>query len=53
MGALWRHFGVNVGIYGSLWGAFGISFGSVLVSVGDFGSLDDHFAMIVESLWVY
>ena len=27
--------------------------GSVLVSVGDFGSLDGRFAMIVESLWVY
>ena len=27
--------------------------GSVWVSVGDFGSLDGHFAMIVESLWVY
>ena len=36
---------------GSLWGDFGISLGSVWVSVGDFGSLDGHFAMIVESLW--
>ena len=27
--------------------------GSVWVSVGDFGSLDGHFAIIVESLWVY
>ena len=36
-----------------LWAYFGISLGSVWVSVGDFGSLDGHFAMIVESLWVY
>ena len=27
--------------------------GSLWVSVGDFGSLDGHFAIIVESLWVY
>ena len=27
--------------------------GSVWVSVGDFGSLGGHSAMIVESLWVY
>ena len=27
--------------------------GSVWVSVGDVGSLDGHFAIIVESLWVY
>ena len=27
--------------------------GSVWVSVGDFGSLDGHFTIIVESLWVY
>ena len=27
--------------------------GSVWVFVGDFGSLDDHFTIIVESLWVY
>ena len=30
-----------------------MSLGSVWVSVGDFGSLDGHLAMIVESLWVY
>ena len=30
-----------------------MSLGSVWVSVGDFGSLDGHFAMIVESPWVY
>ena len=33
--------------------AFGITLGSVWVSVGDFGSLDGHFTVIVESLWVY
>ena len=38
---------------GSLGGDFGVSLGSVWVSVGDFGSLDGHFAMIVESLCVY
>ena len=27
--------------------------GSVSISVGDFGSVDGYFAMIVESLWVY
>ena len=37
----------------SVLGQFRVSFGSVWVSVGDFGSLDDQFAMIVESLWVY
>ena len=29
-----------------------VSSGSVWVSVGDFGSLDDYFGTIVESLWV-
>ena len=42
--------GVTLGL---LWAYFGISLGSVWVSVGDFGSLDGRFAMIVESLWVY
>ncbi len=53
LGSLWehlRHMGVTLG---SLWRYFGISLGSVWVSVGDFGSLDSRFAMIVESLWVY
>ena len=36
-----------------LLGHFGVSLGSVLVSVGDFASLDGHVAVIVESLWVY
>ena len=40
-------------ILGSVLGQFRVSLGSVWVSVGDFGSLDGHFAMIVESLWVY
>ena len=53
LGLLWhhlRHMGVTLG---SLGGDFWISLGSVWVSVGDFGSLDSHCAMIVESLWVY
>ena len=29
-----------------------VSLGLVWVSVGDFASLDGHFAIIVESLWV-
>ena len=32
---------------------FGVTLGSVWVSVGDFGSLDSHFTIIVESHWVY
>ena len=36
-----------------LLGHFGVSLGSVLVSVGDFASLDGHVAIIVESLLVY
>ena len=53
LGGTWehlRHMGVALGL---LWVYFGISLGSVWVSVGDFGSLDAHFAMIVESVWVY
>ena len=38
---------------GSLCRYFGTSLGSVWVSVGDFGSLDGRFVMIVKSLWVY
>ena len=38
---------------GSLWDQVWVSLGSVWVSVGDFGSLDGHFAIIVDSLWVY
>ena len=37
---------------GALWGYFGVTLGPVLVSVGDLASLDGHFAIIVESLWV-
>ena len=36
-----------------LLGHFGVSLGSVLLSVGDFASLDGHFAIIMESLLVY
>ena len=38
---------------GSFWNYFGFSLVSVCVSVGDFAALDGHFAIIVESLWVY
>ena len=51
--SLWehlRHMGVTLG---PLWDRFGISLGSFWVSVGDFASLDGHFAIIVESPWVY
>ena len=50
MGCIWGHFEV---ILGSVLGQFRVSLGSVWASVGDFGSLDGHFASIVESLWVY
>ena len=53
LGPLWahlRHMGVTLE---PLWVHFGISLGSVWVSVGDFASLDDHFAIIVDSPWVY
>ena len=64
MGALWHHFGVTLGALaacggdfggtlGSLWGQVWVSLGSVWVSVDDFGSLDGHFAIIVDSPWVY
>ena len=49
MGALAAYGGDFGATLGSFWGQFGIS----LVSVGDFASLDGHFAIIVESLWVY
>ena len=32
---------------------FGVSLGSVWISVGEIGSLDDHFAMIAKLLRVY
>ena len=62
--APWRHFGVNVGIRGSIWGHsgvtlvplwrhFGATLGPLWVYGGDFGSLWDHYVMIVEALWVY
>ena len=53
LGSLWehlRHMGVTLGPF---WDYFAISLGSVWVSVGDFVSLDGHFAIIVESPWVY
>ena len=53
----WEHFGVTLralAAYGGNFGSIlGIVLGLVWVSVGDFGSLDGHFAMIVESLWIY
>ena len=48
--------GVRTGSNGAaravFWGHFGVTLGSVRVSVGDFGSVDGDFAMIVGSLWV-
>ena len=35
-----------------LLGHFGATFGSLWVSSGDFGSLNDYFGIIVELLWV-
>ena len=52
-GWLWGYFGITLGALAAYGGAFGISLRLVGVSVDDFGSLDGHFAMIVESLWVY
>ena len=49
-GSLRGHFGVTLR---PLWGHFGVTLGSVSISVGDFGSVDGYFAMIVESLWVH
>ena len=49
LGLLWghlRHVGVTLG---ALWGQVWVS----LVSVDDFGSLDGHLAIIVDSPWVY
>ena len=53
MGALAAYGGDFGATLGSCWGQFGVSLGSVWVSVGDFASLDGHFAIIVESPWVY
>ena len=53
LGSLWEHLRRMGVALGSLWRYFGISLGSVWVSVGDFGSLDGRFAMIVESVWLY
>ena len=36
-----------------LFGHFGATFGSLLVSSGDFGSLNDYFGIIAKLLWVY
>ena len=64
LGRLWGHFGITLGLLwehlrhvgvtlGALWGQVWVSLGSVWVSVDDFGSLDGHFAIIVDSPWVY
>ena len=53
LGSLWEHLRHMEVTLGPLWGHFGVSLAPVLVSVGDFGSLDGHFAIIVEPLWVY
>ena len=41
------------GAFGVTLGSFWDQFGSVWVSVGDFGSVDGRFAKIFESIWVY
>ena len=64
LGPIWHYFGFTLGApaacggdfggtLGSGLGQFGVSLGSVWVSVDDFGSLDGHFAIIVDSPWVY
>ena len=53
LGLLWGHLRYMGVPLGSFWGGFGSSLGSVWVSVGDFVSLDGHFALMVGSLWVY
>ena len=53
LGSLWEHLRHMEVTLGPLWGHFGVSLAPVLVSVGDFASLDGHFAIIMESLWVY
>ena len=45
--AIWDDFGATLR---SLLGHFGVTLGSVSISVGDFGSVDGYFAMIVDSL---
>ena len=52
LGSLGGHFLYLRAALGALWGHFGVTLGRVLVSVGDLASLDGHFAIIVESLWV-
>ena len=51
---LWGHFVVTFwhlrAALGTLWDHFGSTMG---VTLGDVASHDGHFAMIVESLWVY
>ena len=55
-GRLWGHFGVTLGALAAYGGDFGATLGSLW---GQFGylwvtlSLGGHFAIIVESLWVY
>ena len=53
LGPLWEHVPHMGATLGSLRGYFTISFGLVWVSVGDFGSLDGHLAMIVDLFLVY
>ena len=53
LGLHWEHLRYMGVPLGSFWSDFGGSLGSVWVSVGDFVSLDGHFALMVESLWVY
>ena len=52
LGLLWEHLRYMGVTFGSFLGDFGSSLGSIWVSVGEFVSLDGHFAMIVELPWV-
>ena len=49
LGSLCRHFWH----LGRLWGHFGVTLEALAACGGDFGSLDGHFAIIVDTLWVY
>ena len=53
-GGFGGHFGVALGALAAYGDDFGVTLELFLGSVwGHFGSLDGHFAMVVESLWVY
>ena len=51
--SFWNHLRHMRVFLGALWRHVGASLGSLRVSVGDIGSCEDDFGIIVESLWVY